>query len=109
MVTCLCFIYGLFLQKRVLVALEEAGVFTSGGLVKDKVCQYAPIIIDIYSCWNLAIFLSGITKHFLSMPMFKILASFFMIKKWLSYEGYMLHVDKSIRIIPLPMLHPTII
>nr|XP_029144295.1 peroxisome biogenesis protein 22 isoform X2 [Arachis hypogaea] len=25
------------LQKRVLVALEEAGVFTSGGLVKDKV------------------------------------------------------------------------
>jgi len=27
-----------FLQKRVLVALEEAGVFTSGGLVKDKVC-----------------------------------------------------------------------
>jgi hypothetical protein len=30
----------LFLQKRVLVALEEAGVFTSGGLVKDKVCEH---------------------------------------------------------------------
>ena len=32
------------MQKRVLVALEEAGVFTSGGLVKDKVCEYAPNI-----------------------------------------------------------------
>lgn len=26
-----------FLQKRILTALEDAGVFTSGGLVKDKV------------------------------------------------------------------------
>lgn len=25
------------LQKKVLVALEDAGVFTSGGLIKDKV------------------------------------------------------------------------
>jgi hypothetical protein len=33
-------LYALFLQKRVLVALEEAGVFTSGGLVKDKVCEH---------------------------------------------------------------------
>lgn len=34
-------LYIIFLQKRVLVALEDAGVFTSGGLVKDKVCEYA--------------------------------------------------------------------
>lgn len=34
--------YVLILQKRVIVALEDAGVFTSGGLVKDKVCEYAP-------------------------------------------------------------------
>lgn len=27
----------IFVQKKVLVALEDAGVFTSGGLVKDKV------------------------------------------------------------------------
>ena len=26
-----------FLQQKVLAALENAGVFTSGGLVKDKV------------------------------------------------------------------------
>lgn len=32
-----------FMQKIVLAALEDAGVFTSGGLVKDKVmpnCRY---------------------------------------------------------------------
>lgn len=34
--------HGLILQKRVLLALEDAGVFTSGGLVKDKVCEHAP-------------------------------------------------------------------
>lgn len=28
------------MQKNVLVALENAGVFTSGGLVKDKVMQF---------------------------------------------------------------------
>lgn len=29
--------YYTFMQKKVLSALEDAGVFTSGGLVKDKV------------------------------------------------------------------------
>jgi len=44
--------YGLFLQKRVLVALEEAGVFTSGGLVKDKVCHvnYLLASVALYVC-----------------------------------------------------------
>lgn len=42
----LCSVYGLvmllvnwfiLLQKKVLAALEDAGIFTSGGLIKDKV------------------------------------------------------------------------
>lgn len=38
-----------FLQKKVLSALEEAGVFTSGGLVKDKVVLTISIlVIDSY-------------------------------------------------------------
>lgn len=28
------------MQKKVLLALEDAGVFTSGGLVKDKVIRF---------------------------------------------------------------------
>ena len=41
-----CLVYGLvmllvdwfiILQKKVLAALEDAGIFTSGGLIKDKV------------------------------------------------------------------------
>lgn len=31
--------YKIFVQKRVILALEDAGVFTSGGLVKDKVLK----------------------------------------------------------------------
>lgn len=27
------------MQKKVLVALEDAGIFTSGGIIKDKVKQ----------------------------------------------------------------------
>lgn len=33
------------MQKKVLLALEDAGVFTSGGLVKDKVKLKGPDII----------------------------------------------------------------
>lgn len=37
----------LFVQKRVLLALEDAGVFTSGGLVKDKVHKFVLVLIFI--------------------------------------------------------------
>lgn len=33
------------MQKKVLMALEAAGVFTSGGLVKDKVMAYCVYMI----------------------------------------------------------------
>jgi hypothetical protein len=42
------------LQKKVLQALEDAGVFTSGGLVKDKVKENVHIeFIDLESILNL--------------------------------------------------------
>jgi len=50
------------LQKRVLVALEEAGIFTSGGLVKDKVWERAWSSYTIFFfLWSLITLFCGIS------------------------------------------------
>ena len=43
------------MQKKVILALEDAGVFTSGGLVKDKVINVNIYITD--SIWGIMIFI----------------------------------------------------
>lgn len=41
-----------FVQKKVLLALEDAGIFTSGGLVKDKVMPNIGTFCICYSFFN---------------------------------------------------------
>ena len=43
------------MQKKVILALEDAGFFTSGGLVKDKVINVNIYITD--SIWGIMIFI----------------------------------------------------
>lgn len=47
------------LQRKVLLALEDAGIFTSGGLVKDKVykCVFSEHQYDHYLLTNLSLML----------------------------------------------------
>lgn len=39
------------MQERVLTALENAGVFTTGGLVKEKVMSVRHLLFICYNLW----------------------------------------------------------
>ena len=55
--------YKLFMQKRVLLALEDAGVFTSGGLVKDKVLNLCCFDFDSIETTLIILFSSELLKY----------------------------------------------